>query len=811
MLKNHLKFAVRMFLKDGIYPWLNVLGLSLGISCGILVLLYLQYDLTYDQHHKNHKNIYRIVNHLQATGASFNVCSTARELAPLLANDYAEIENYVRFNPFYNPMLKHTSENGEETMEYIERVYETDSSVLSVFTHQFIEGDPNTALDAPNKMIITDKVARIFFGAESALNKQIVIDDGEPYEVTGVIEELPGNTHLKYDVLVSQMPLDRDWIREGREDPVRVSEGFWNPDSYSYLLFNENYDADDFYHQFPQIYETYFKGFGDKIEGKADFDLEPLLDIHFRSNKDGDVEQGNINYTYTFAAIGLFIILLACINYVNMATSRAVNRASEIGMRKALGHTRAKLFSSILLEAFVIACLALLLAIIICVIIIYATPLETLLGKELRLDFLGNPTLIFGSLFLTVFIALVSGFYPALYLPSIPIVKALKGKFSSQSGGRVLRKSLIVFQFVISIFVIICTYLMEQQIEFLRNTDLGFNSENVVLIPIQDSLVINQMEAIKTEYERLPGVVRASTAYGVPGKGVGSSVFRVEQPDGAMTQQNVNTLWAGEEYLETMGIELLAGRGLKQGDDVEVRLKVIVNEAMVRVMQWGDSAVGKKIKFFHAEEDGEVIGVMKDFNYNSLHNKVEPLLIGLSDNAGGYLHLRVLPENLTQTMSEIEDMWKEFDPNHPYQYDFLDQNFNEQYKADEIQQRLVGTLSYVCIFISILGLIGLAAFTAGQKTKEIGVRKVLGASSDSIIRLFSKDYIKLIIIAFIIAVPVANYVISEWLNSFAYQVDIKWYNFLIPGLIVLIVAMLTVGLQTLKSANANPATALRSE
>lgn len=799
-----------MFLKDGIYPWLNILGLALGISCGVLILLYLQYDLTYDRHHKQHGQIFRIVNHLQATGASFNVAETARELAPLLKEEYAEIENYVRFERYYNPMLSYTSDHGEKILHYIDNVYETDSSVLSVFTHEFIEGDPETALHSPNKMVITDKVARMFFGSEPALNKEISIDNNQRYEVMGVIKELPGNTHLKYDVLVSQLPLDREWIRNGREDPVRVSEGFWNPGTYTYLFFGKNYDARQFYSKFPQIFDTYFRGFGEQIDGTVDMDLEPLADIHFTSKRGGDVPQGNINYTYTFAAIGFFIIILACINYINMATARAVNRAGEIGMRKVLGHSNNTLFFSILLEAFVLAFVALVLALLFCFIIIYLTPLEDLIGKQLELDFFSNPILLVGALLLTACISLMSGVYPALYLPAIPIVKALKGKFSSKTGGRLFRKTLIIFQFGISIFVIICTFLMEKQIEFLRNTDLGFENENVVLIPLQDSLVVNQMEAIKSEYKRLPGVSEASTAYGVPGLGVGGSVFWVETDEG-MTQQSINTIWAGEEYLETMGIEILQGRGFRKGSEIDRNLRVIVNEATVAIMNWGDSAIGKKIKFFHGNEEGEVIGVMKNFNYSSLHNKIDPLLIGLSDNQGGYLHLRVSPVNLRQTMAKIEMMWRGFDPNHLYQFKFLDQSFNEQYKADETQQHLVGTLSYVCIFISILGLVGLAAFTASQKTKEIGVRKVLGASSGNIIGSFSKDYLKMILISFLIAVPVANYAISEWLNSFAYQTEIHWYNFLVPGIIVLFVALITVGLQTFKSANANPVKALRSE
>ncbi|TRX56265.1 FtsX-like permease family protein [Fulvivirga sp. M361] len=809
MFKNHLVFAVRLFLKDKFYSLLNILGLALGICCGVLVLLYLQHDLTYDLHHKNHRNIYRLTNHLQATGADFNTARTALELGPLLLEEYPEIQSFVRFEDFYNPALTYKRDGMEPIQIYVDKAFRTDSSIFSVFTHEFIKGDPHTALTGLDKMVITEKIEKQLFGDEDGIGKLIEFDDRNTYEVTGVIKELPQNTHLNYDVLLSGLPLIREWVEGG--DEIRWSEGFWNPDSYTYLVFNKGYNPKDFDQNFPRIFEKYFSGFAAQINGKATFELQALSDIHFQSKKGRDEPQGNINYTYTFASIGLFIILLACINYVNIATARATNRASEMGVRKVLGFDKRKLFASILTEALVLTVLALLLAILLCVCIIYLTPFNDWINKDLQLDFLENTILLPGAILLTILITLLSGIYPALYLPSIPVVSALKGAFKSNTSGILLRKALIVVQFVISIFVIVCTSIMGDQIDFLRNKELGFNKDNIVLLAIQDTLVRNQLPVIKQTFLQNPKITAATLAYGVPGLYTGGSVFRVETHQGDMTQQEFNTIFVGEDYLNTMEIQLISGRDFYKDSQADKELRVLVNEAATKMMGWEDDALGKKIKFYHGETEGEVIGVVKDFNFNSLHNKIEPLVIGLADTPGGHLHLRVKSEDLQETMSFIESQWKQFDPNHAYEFSFLDADFNEQYQADETQHRLIRMLSYICIFISLLGLIGLASFTAGQKTKEIGVRKALGGSSFNIIGLFSKGYMKLIVIALIIAIPIANYIISEWLQGFAYQVDLNWYNFAIPGTIVMAVALLTVILQTMKAAAANPVDALRNE
>lgn len=806
MLWNHLKFSVRLFLKDGFYSFLNVFGLSMGLTCGIIVLLYLQNDLTYDLHHEKHERIYRFVQHLEATGADFNVAVTSRELAPLLAEDLPELETYVRFLGWNFTRVIHELPDGSLIQFEEEHLFQTDSNIFDVFTHQFIEGTPENALNGANKIVLNESTARRYFSDQKAVGKRLEIDE-ESYEVTAVIADLSDNSHMKYDLLISGIE-DRNWGNDQLTN-TRTSELFWNPDSYTFLLFKEGYNPENFQNRWPVIFDKHYSAFAEVINGKGKASLEPLANIHFYSDKDADFPQGNINYVYTFGSIGVLIILLACINYMNLATARSVKRTGEIGIRKALGYSKTRLFFSILSEVMVSTVLALFLAIVFTAIILYATPFNDLIGKNLALNFFDNSTLLLGSISLTILIGILSGAYPALYIPSVPVVKALKGTFSSQKSGIVLRKTLIIFQFVISILVIICTSIMDSQIEYMRNTDLGFKKDNVLLLGIEDSVVSASIPAMQKRLTKYNNIESATYAYGRPGLGVGNQVFMVEKDDG-MTQQEFSTIFAGPNYLETMGIELLKGRDFVEDSEADVSFAYIINESAAREFGW-DDPVGKKMTFFHSEEMGNIIGVVKDFNFTSLHNPITPLVILIPRNLGGWLHLRVKGNNLPETIEFIKEDWKSNFPNRPFEYEFLDDGFNEQYIADERQFKLVSVLSYVCIILSILGLIGLSAFTASQKTKEVGVRKALGASVLHITYLFSKDYLKLIIIGFIIAVPIANYLITEWLGGFAFQVNFSLWAFFIPGLVVLIVSILAVTGQTLKAAKVNPVDSLRSE
>ncbi|MEO7992092.1 MAG: ABC transporter permease [Chryseolinea sp.] len=805
MLRTHLKFFTRVFLKDKFFSTLNILGLALGIAVSIILLLILQNDLTYDKYHVNHNRIYRLGGHLEATGVDFKGARSARELGTILKEEFPEVQEVVRANSWDHTLVKYQTPHGEEKSFYEENIVRTDSTYFSVFTHTFIAGNPKKCLSELNTLVISESTAKKYFGDENPLDKSLIIEDAQ-WKVTGVIKDVPANTHLKFDILLSRL-IDREWVMD--QGKVK-SEAFWNPDVYTYLLVPQNYDTKNFYAKFPTIFDKYFKSFGDQVGGKYTPILESLASIHFHSTLDSDEPHGNIAYLYAFAGIGIFIIILACINYMNLSTAKSVNRAAEIAMKKTLGSGKSSLIFSFLGESIFLSLISLLVAITLVFIVFNATSFNQLIDKNLSVDFINNPLLLFGSIGIAIGIGVISGLYPAFYLPSIPTIKALKGAFKNEASSLVLRKVLITTQFAISIFVVVCTLFMQDQIDYVRNKELGFDKENVLLLPIQDTLVQRQLNGIKSEFLQNPHITAATTSYSVPGMGVGGPVMWAEGAEG-MKQQAFNLMVVGEDYFKTMGIQLLTGRDFLPGPKADIDDIFIVNEAAAKLMGWGKDPVGKKVKWFHAEKDGQVVGMVKDFNYASLHNAVEPLLIVKSREEGGHLHLRVKGEDLPKTLSYIKEKWTTYDPNHPFEYFFLDQRFDEQYRADETQYKLLSGLSWVCIFISLLGLLGLSAFTATQRTKEIGVRKVHGASIPHIIYLLFKEVMYLVIIAAIVIIPIAYYTISQWMSNFAYKTEINYMIFGVVGVLALLFAFITVTFHSLKTARMNPVNSLRSE
>ena len=806
MFRTHLKFFSRVFLKDKFFSILNVSGLALGIAVSIILLLILQNDLSYDKHHRNHKRIYRLGGHLQATGIDVRLARVARELGPVLQEEFPEVQAVVRANSWDRILVKYQDKSGREKAFYEEDVVRTDSNYFQLFTHEFIAGDSRTCLVDLNTLVITESAARKYFGDEPALDKPLLIGT-DPYKITAVVKDSPANTHLKFDFLLSQLPR-RAWTKE--EGGGVKSEAFWNPDVFTYVLFPPDYEPQNFYDKFPTIFEKYYKSFGDKVGGKYTPVLEPLADIHFYSDLDGDEPRGNISYLYAFTGIGFFIILLACINYMNLSTAKSVNRAGEIAMKKTLGSGKRSLVFSFLGESVFLSLVSLILAIVLVFVILRATSFNQLIEKDLAPDFFNNPLLLFGSLAITLIIGFISGLYPAFYLPSIPTLKALKGSFKNTRSSHILRKVLITVQFAISIFVVVCTLFMQDQIDFVRNKELGFDKTNMLLIPIQDTLVQRQINGIKNEFLQNPKIIAATTSYSVMGMNVGGNAVMWAETETGMKQQSFTLMNIGEDYLKTMDIELLKGRDFRQGPNADIEGVFIANEAAVKLMGWEDP-IGKKVRFFHAEKDGLVVGVVKDFHFSSLHNPVEPLLILKAREEGGFLHLKVSGEDLSGTMKFIEEKWSGFDPNHPYEAFFLDERFNEQYRADEIQRTLLSGLSAICIFISLLGLLGLSAFTATQRTKEIGIRKVHGATIAHIIFLLYRDVMTLIIIAAILIVPLAYYLISGWMENFAYSAPLNYLLFGVVALLALVFAFVTIAFHSLKTARTNPVEALKYE
>ncbi|MCW5909853.1 MAG: ABC transporter permease [Cyclobacteriaceae bacterium] len=805
MFKTHLKFFIRVFLKDKFFSVLNISGLALGIAVSIILLLILQHDLNYDKHFANHERIYRLGGHLKATGIDVRVARSARELGAVLKDEFPEVLAVTRANDWDHTLVRYEN-NGTEVSFYEEDIVRTDSTYLQVFSHNFIAGNPATCLNDVHAVVITESTAARYFGSENPLDKTLIIDD-ESWKVTGVIEDLPDNTHMKFDILLSGLSKSRQWVVD--QGQIK-SEAFWNPDVYTFLLMPENYNPQSFHEKFPVIYDKYFKSFGDQVGGQYAAILQPLADIHFDNSVQSDQPTGNMAYLYAFTAIGIFIMLLACINYMNLSTAKSVKRAAEIAMKKTLGSDKKSLVLSFLGESVFLSLVSLVFAVALVQVVINFTSFNSLVEKELVPDFFNNKLLLFGSIGIALGIGIISGLYPAFYLPTIPTISALKGSFKNKKSGHDLRKALITVQFAISIFVVVCTFFMRDQISFMRDKDLGFDQENIVILPIQDTLVQNQIVAIKNEFLQHPKISAATTTHRVLGMGVGGPVMMAESDEG-MKQQRFNLISVGDGYLETMNMKLVAGRDFQPGPAADTRNVFICNQAAARLMGWGDNPVGKKVRWFHGEEDGHVIGMVKDFNYQSLHNVVEPLLIIKSEREGGFLHLKVAGGDLPATMDYIRTKWIAYDPNHPYEYFFQDQRFNEQYRADEIQYKLLSGLSYVCIFISLLGLLGLSAFTAAQRTKEIGIRKVHGANVPGIIYLLYKDVMYLVVIAGILVIPASYYIIAWWKGNFAYQVPLNYFTFALVTLLAMLFAFITVAFHSLKTARTNPVESLKYE
>ncbi|HEX6224506.1 MAG TPA: ABC transporter permease [Chryseolinea sp.] len=806
MLRTHLKFFIRVFLKDKFFSLLNILGLALGIAVSIILLLILHHDLNYDKHFANHERIYRVGGHLQATGVEIRGARSARELGDILRAEFPEVQALTRANDWDHVLVKY-DRNGDEIAYYEDDVVRTDSTYFQVFKHKFIKGDEKTCMNLLNSVVITESMVTRYFGNEEPIEKSLLIG-GELWKVTGVIEDLPENTHLKFDILLSGLSKAREWtIEEGGQIK---SEAFWNPDVYMYALMPQNYDPQDFYAKFPVIFDKYYKSFGDKVGGKYTPILHSLADIHFHSDLGSDEPLGNIAYLYAFTAIGIFIMLLACINYMNLSTAKSAKRATEIAMKKTLGSGRTSLILSFLGESVFLSLVSLVVAIIMVQVVVNLSSFNQLIGRNLGADFISNPQLLFGSLGIALGIGLLSGLYPAFLLPGIPTIMALKGSFKSRQSGHTLRKILITTQFAISIFVVVCTLFMQDQIDFMRNQDLGFDKNNVLVLPIQDTLVENQIVSIKNELLQHSNITGATTSYNVMGMGVGGPVMWAEGKDG-MQQQAFSLIAVGQDYFKTMGIDILKGRDFQTGPTADVDNVFMCNEAAARLMGWGDDPIGKKVKWFHGKTDGQIIALVKDFNFSSLHNAIEPLLIVKSRKEGGFLSLKVSGKNLPETMEYIQKKWVGYDPNHPFEYFFLDERFNEQYKADETQYKLLSNLSYICIFISLLGLLGLSAFTAAQRTKEIGIRKVHGASTFRIIYLLYKDIMYLVIIAAILVFVPAYYVVSKWMGNFAYQTTLDYSTFGVVAITALIFAFLTVAFHSLKTARTNPVESLKYE
>lgn len=798
MLLNYLKISLRNFSKQRLFSGLNILGLAIGMAAVWLMVLYVADELSYDRFYAKANRIFRVTQHAQWATGGFNLAPTSVPFAPALQNEYPEIEQTVRINP----------EGGGE-IQYKEKkidvpdIFFADPSVFEVFSHRFIYGNPATALKEPQKIVLTKTLAEKIFGdASKAVGQTVFFSNNFPNSVSGVIEDVPVNTHLHFSAL--------------RSLPKDYTGGWQDGGLYTYVLLKNGTDHRKVEQKFPAFYTKYLK----KEIGNAEYrmELQPLTSIHLHSHLDYEIgPNGNINTVYIFSAIAVLILVIACINYINLYTARSMKRVREVGVRKAIGSKRFQLIGQFMTESFMMTILSGMVAFL---LVKAALPFfNQLADKSLGIEYHGNglATAGFAAAFLLV-IGFFSGLYPALMLSGYKPVTALKGQFGSHTSGVGFRQSLVVFQFVATVVMIACSGIVYRQIHYVNHKDLGFAKDQIVTFHIDKQDVRTQVHALKEKLEQNPLIESvASAGNPIGNNSLGSAALFVESETGEMPSTTLiaQRFMADADYLKTMEIKLLQGRDFQNNSPADLADAVLVNEAMVKKQGWS-RAVGKKIRY--ATDNGipgkemTVIGVAADFHTYSLQHKIEPLMIQLppaseQDN----IYVRINTSKTREALAYISQTYKQFDANAGLDFHFLDENFSKQYQAEQRQGNVLLAFAVLAILIACLGLFGLAAFAAEARTKEIGVRKVLGASVRDVVVMLSSDFIKLVLIAIVIGTPIAIYAMDKWLMNFEYREGLSWWVFTLSGLIAIVIALLTVSSQALKSALTNPVKALRAD
>lgn len=806
MLKNYIKIACRNLLKNKGYSLINILGLTVGISCCILILLHVEDEFSYDTFFSKGDRIHRMaLERIYPDHRTF-YSFIPDGYAEVVEEELPEVESAVRlFNFGQNSVVKY------EDRSFIEQSFVwADSNFFDVFDLPLVVGDSETALKGPNKVVLTRETSRKYFAEESPIGKTLETDFGD-YEVTGVVQNLPPNSHLEIDFLGSSAT-----------NEIAQQQNFISFSAHTYLLLHPDASPDQVEAKIPDIVERYAGGQIEREQGIS-FDqyqangngyryfLQPLQSIHLHSNLEGEFKpNGNITYVYVFISISIFVLLIACVNFMNLATARSAERAREVGVRKVMGSGRRQLILQFLMESVVLSLISLVLAI--GVIQMVLPWFNNLVDKQLMFSFIGDSLILPGLILFAIVVGLLAGSYPAFYISSLKAVEVLKGKFRSNHKGILLRNGLVIFQFCISIVLIAGTMVVYNQMEFIQNKQLGFDKEEVLVINRANALE-DQSSAFKQQLENMSFVRSVTGAGAVPGGNYFGFQFQAERSTEVVTTRGLNV---DDNYVETLGLQMVAGRDFSESFNDS--LSVLINEATVKLLGVSaEEAVGSR---FTTDNVGNQIatftiaGVVENFNYQSLHTTIDPLVILSTEGGFNFepvIAVRLEPGNASKAVQELEDIWKQFAPDEPFLFSFLDNELDQLYKSEQRSGTIFSLFTLLAIIIASVGLLGLAAYTAYQRTKEIGVRKVLGATVPDVVLLLSKDFAKLVVISFLIAAPLAWFVMQQWLENFAYRIDMSVFTFVLAGLIALAIAWLTISYQAISAALVNPVKSLRSE
>ncbi len=795
MIRNYLKIAFRNLWRHRGFSLINIIGLAVGMTACFLIFIFVKFELSYDKFNQNFDQIYRLNTDIKSPNEVLHWSSASPPMGPTLQQDYPNevLANVRVFGAGFLVV------NGDTKFQENNIAF-TDPSIFKIFTFPFIKGNPETALSQPFDVVLTESMAKKYFGTSDIVGKTLLIDGKRPATVTGVIKDVPLNSHFNFDMLVSAITMEKmKWIN---------MQEWGNFSNFTYLLLPKGFDASKLQAKLPSFLRNHISE--DKRRAGYNYDLfvEPLKDIYMDNFRGAPVNGSKTN-VYLFSIVAVFILLIACINFVNLATARASERAKEVGIRKVIGAFKSQLAAQFLGESVIISLISFVFAFVLSLLLL---PLfNELAGKVISQSIFehGYIFILFG---IALAIGFLAGIYPSMVLTSFNIISVLKGRFSTSVRGILLRKGLVVLQFTISIVLIVGTIVVYHQLNYMRNQSLGFNKDQMAIIDFSgDSLVQAQAQSIKNELSQVQGVMSVSGSSTTPGSMNPVAYSEVESRQGKMTSMNLNMYDVDFDFMQQYGFQVVAGRAFSTSFPTDSTKGFVINEAVAKNLGYvhpGD-AVGKN--FSQWGRKGQIVGVIKDFHFESLAQSIKPINFRINPRNINVFTVKVKGGNIPNTMAALQAKWKQLVPSRPISYSFLDDNFNKQYLTQDRFGKLFMYFAFLAIMISCLGLLGLASYSTIQRTREIGIRKVLGASVPRIVNMLSKEFLLLVLIAAPVAFVIAWLGMHSWLNDFAYRVSLAWWIFAVAGLLSLFIALATISFQAVKAALANPVKSLRSE
>lgn len=792
MFKNYFKIAFRNLWRHRTFSFINIMGLAVGMTACFLIFLYVTFELSYDVFNSKANRIYRVVSDIKTPTEVINASGPSWAVPPFAKNEFPEIESFVRVANDNVLVRKGNIKFQEENVSWV------DSAVFHVFDFKLVKGDPKTALKDQFSVVFSETTAKKYFGKTDPIGQTVLLTgDAIPSKVTGVMKDIPENSQIKADMFVSMSSIKRF--------NASLDSQWGNYGASAYFLLKHGTNAKAVEKKFPAFLEARNGEEMKRSQMYPTLFLEPLRDVYLRSTRNGS-KTGNITNVYIFSIIAIFILLIACINFINLTTARAAERAREVGIRKVAGAEKFQLTQQFIGESVILCLISFIITVTLSALLI---PLfNQLAGKTISTGLFYNLRFIPLLFFAAVAIGLIAGIYPALVLSSYKPIVVLKGRFTSGTRGIILRKGLVIAQFTISIALIIATIVVYTQMKFMRTQDLGFSKDQMMVI---DTNGDPAKKAFQESLSDLPGVKSTSTAGSVPGGGNPAAYSQIENVKGDLQIANLDLYFVDFDYMRQYNMKMVAGRAFSRDFQTDTTQAMVLNEAAIKMFGYRSpqQAIGKRFKQWGRE--GKIIGVVKDFHFMALQQDIKPLSMRIEPNACNLVSVNVSSAHLPATITAIENKWKRIIPDRPFSYYFLDEFFDRQYRGEVRFGNLFLNFAILAIFISCLGLLGLASYSTIQRTKEIGIRKVLGATVMNVVGLLSKDFLKLVGLAFVVAAPVAGYSMYKWLQNFAYRIPLGWHAFALGGLLAVLIAFVTVSFQAIRAAVANPVKSLRTE